>query len=489
MHTPHSSPKSNLIKGAFWALATRWSIRIAGFINTIIMARLLMPSDYGLVAMATLVVGLAQALLDSSATTALMRKEKITKSEINSTWTLRLIQCLAMAAVVALAAPISSVYFQDQRVESILYVLSICVLISAFSNIGLAIAYKEFNYSLDFKHQLYTKIIGIVVTIAFGFWLRDYRALVAGIASGYISGTLLSYSMHNYRPKLCLKEIPEVWSLTKWILATNIANFTMRKGDELIASRIGTSSEYGQYYVGADLGQLPTGEIGPAILKSLLPVLSSIEDTTDKINIAVIKTIRTVAALTLPIGFGFSAIAPQATTLLLGNNWETASAYVAAFSVLGAIQVLGKPINTLLTLRGHTKIISNSAWIEFAAFLGAGLVLVQHHNLIGLVYAKIFASITNLCITVFWGNRKCSLDAITVGTSFIRPLSGAIGMYIAVSLTLNHLSSSAGVEVATGIAVGFFTYSTWSLASWRLAGKPEGLESTIIDLLKKSTNK
>jgi len=83
------SPKATLIRGAAWTVGTRWLIKGVGFINTIIMARLLVPADYGIVAMAMLVVGLIQAFLDFGAATALLRKGEVSRDEVDSAWTLR----------------------------------------------------------------------------------------------------------------------------------------------------------------------------------------------------------------------------------------------------------------------------------------------------------------------------------------------------------------------------------------------------------------
>ena len=83
------SGKRILIRGAVWTVAMRWGIRALGLINTLVMARILMPSEYGIVAMASLVVGIIQSLLDFGAGTALLRKPKLDKTYIDSAWTPR----------------------------------------------------------------------------------------------------------------------------------------------------------------------------------------------------------------------------------------------------------------------------------------------------------------------------------------------------------------------------------------------------------------
>ena len=88
---PALSLKVTLIKGAMWTVGARWAVKGIGFLNTMIMARLLLPEDYGIVGMAMLVVGLTQAFMDFGATTALLRKDAVTPDEIDSAWTLKLL--------------------------------------------------------------------------------------------------------------------------------------------------------------------------------------------------------------------------------------------------------------------------------------------------------------------------------------------------------------------------------------------------------------
>ncbi|HZF81658.1 MAG TPA: oligosaccharide flippase family protein, partial [Rubrivivax sp.] len=106
MIPPQRSPKAVLLLGAAWTVGGRWSIKAIGFISTIIMARLLVPADYGVVAMAMLAVGLVQALLDFNAGTALLRKAEVGRDEIDSAWSLGILQGVLTGALLALASPL-----------------------------------------------------------------------------------------------------------------------------------------------------------------------------------------------------------------------------------------------------------------------------------------------------------------------------------------------------------------------------------------------
>lgn len=476
--------KLTLMKGAVWSLATRWGIRALGFINTVIMARLIVPSDYGIVAMAFLVVGLIQSLLDFGVATALLRKNEVSRDEVDSAWTLKFVQSLAMALLMVIMVPFAVVYFKDERIGAILYTFAVCIGIAGISNIGVTLAQKEFNFAFDFKYQLYTKLFSVVATVIAGWWFRDYRGLVVGCVVGYVSGALLSFVMHPYRPRWNVREIKSIWLITRWLMLANVGGFILRKGDELIAARIGSPGEYGMYNVGADLGQMAAGEVGPAVLKSFLPVLASMKADIAQINLSVLKTIRVVSSITVPLGIGLAAVAVPLTQLLLGPAWGGAAPYVATFAVVGVIYSLGGPLTSLLTMRGHTRGLGFSVWIEFCVFVVAAVAFVPSQGLVGLVFARILGALINLG-SIFWiASNTCGFNVLSASLSIARPLCGSLLMFFIVSHLLYSFGSDT-VSLLFCVAAGALMFSLWSFISWLLVGRPEGLESTVLEFFRR----
>jgi lipopolysaccharide exporter len=487
--TPVQSPKMSLIKGAFWAVGTRWSIKAIGFLNTVIMARLLMPSDYGVVAMAMLMVGLIQSFMDLGVTTALVRKGDLERAEIDSAWTLRVIQSFAIALTLVVGSYWASVFFEEPRVQMILWVLALCIVFEGAGNIGLVLAYKAFNFSLEFRVNVISKSLSVLATLTVGYWLRDYRALVVGITVGYLSTFLLSYAMHSYRPSWNTSKMGEIWSVTKWLMLGSMGTFLLRRTDELIAARAGTTTEYGTYHVGADLGRLPVGELGPSLMRAFLPVLSSIKSDVERTSQAVLKALSAANTLTLPVGFGVAAVATPLTLLILGEKWEAAVPFVAGFALVASAQFSISPLNSLLILNGHTKTQSSVIWVELVAFVAAALLLMPQFHLIGLVYARLLAMVVSAFVTIRYAQRLCGVRGSLVLRVLWRPLLGSVGMYVLVSYVIAGIPTGLAQLVA-GTGVGVFVYSSWLALSWWLVGKPEGLESTLVDtgrlLLRKS---
>lgn len=481
-----SNPKQALIRGAVWTVATRWAIKGVGFLNTVVMARLLMPADYGVVAMATLTVALIRAFMDVGAATALMRKHEVSKDEVNAAWTLRLMQSLLGAVLLVVASSWAARYFNEPRVEVILWFLGVALVLEGASNIGLVLAQKQFNFALDFKVNLLAKLCGVITTWAAGWWLGDYRALVAGVFVGSLLVFLLSYVLHPYRPAFTTRGMAQIWKHSKWLLISNIGGFLLGRSDELIAARIGSPAEYGAYHVGGDLGRLAVSEVGPAMVRAFLPVLATIKHDVERTNAAVLKTIAATNSITLPIGLGVAAVSVPLTEIVLGAKWDQAAPFVALYSIVAVVRFSVSALNAELILYGHTRTQSTLMWAELVFFVIGVLLFMPAHHLLGLIWARVLASSLACVLAVWYARQRCGQRSSNVVAALWRPASGAVLMYVLVAWITALEGFSSSLRLVGGALAGVLFYSAWLLLSWLSAGRPEGLESTLLDYLRRS---
>jgi O-antigen/teichoic acid export membrane protein len=385
------------------------------------------------------------------------------------------------------ASPFAVVYFKEPRVSAVMWVLAGCVMFAGSGNIGMTLARKQLIFSLEFKQQIICKVVSAILTILASLYFKDYRGLLVGVASGYIMGWITSYMMHPYRPRWCWEKVAEIWGFTKWLLLSGIAGFFLHKVDQFIAARVGNTQQYGLYNVGADLGQLPTGELGPAMLRAFLPVLSSIQEDAVRVKKAVLKTISAANTITMPVGIGFAAVAVPATYLMLGEKWIDAVPYVAGFALISTVQFCMSPLGTLLVMRGHARVMNSIGWGEFATFILFCLIFIPHFQIVGLIFARLSSSVCGLLFGVMAARRYCELPVLETFGSVARPFIGSVGMGLIVWKFETYMPKTI-IGLAACVFLGMISYLTWILSTWYAAGRPEGLESTIFDYLKNRLN-
>lgn len=476
-------PKQAFIAGAFWTIGMRWAVKGIGFINTAIMARLLVPADYGLVAMAMIVVGLIGAFLDMGTEVALLRKDQVSRDEVDSAWTLQVLQGAVVGVIIAMVSVPATIYFEEPRVAPMLWVLGACVAVGGLANVGLVLAQKELNFRLEFLHSVAAKVLSVVATIIAGLALGDYRALLIGIATGYVGGTLLSYLMHPYRPRWNLREARSIWQVSKWLMVGSMGGYLLGKADELAAARIGTTAEFGTYNVGADLGSLPVTSIGPAVMQSMLPVLAKLEGQPERTNAAITKVIRALNTITLPLGVGVAALAAPIALVVLGPKWLDAAVFIAIFALCGSARFTVNPLGAQMVLRNHTRISSRMVWVEFAFFIAGALVLAPPYGITGLAIARLTALVSNATVIAWTARHYCGINLRPIAYALARPMLGAALMAGVITLVIQPLQLPLAQLVA-GAAAGALFFVAWSFLTWHAVGRPEGLESTLVDMAR-----
>ncbi len=366
----------------------------------------------------------------------------------------------------------------------VIWIIAPFIAFASFGNIGITLARKQLNFALEFRYALAGKLVGVLATVAaaLALALRDFRALVIGVASGYFFGMLLSHWMHPYRPRWCTSSFAAMWNFSKWLLIGGIGGFAIRKVDEIAAGRLGSAAQFGAYTVGADIGQLVTAEVGPPINRTLLPTLSSMHEDVARMRQATLKVLSVVATVVLPLGVGLALVAPVATRVLLGAKWDAATPFVTNFALAGAVRVLSGPCGTLLLVLGHSKLQARNSWIEFAIFLLAAAALVPTLGFIGLAYARLLSAIAISLIYLMVARIVADLSYSALAEALWRPLIG-VALMAAVLPWFADAERLPALQLALSVGIGGLIYSGWTVLSWWLAGRPDGIERMVAERL------
>ena len=203
----------------------RWTDRSIAFVSTLILARLLVPADFGVIVMASLFIGLADVFFELGVNVALIQNRTPSQEHYDTAWTLRIIQTTLAAIVVVIAAPLAATYFNDPRVTLVVQVLAVSLVLSGLENIGVVTFQKEMQFGKEFQFLFCKRIVGFIVTIVAAWFIRSYWALVIGALTGRTFGVALSFVMHPMRPRLGLEKFREIFSVSQWVLVRSIGGY------------------------------------------------------------------------------------------------------------------------------------------------------------------------------------------------------------------------------------------------------------------------
>jgi lipopolysaccharide exporter len=472
-----------LTRGTLWSAILRWFIKGIGLVSTVVLARFLTPADYGVMVMAMLTIGLVEIFFSTSADTALLRDPDSSDALANSAWSLRLIQAMLVAVVVAALSPLAASFYSEPRVIPVMIVLAIGMVLSALANIGPVLARKNLDFGLEVRIGILSKLVSFFVSVLAAYLLRSYWALVIGACAGQLADIYFSYRYHPFRPRWDLSRIRALWGFSQWLLAGGIASFFSKKSDELILGRIGDATSLGSYNVASEIGQTVTVEISAPVNRSLFPVLSSMQGNREGSLSLFFSTLGSINTVTIPLGIGMCILAAPITQVLLGSAWLSVIPILEVFAVQGVIRFLVSPYYVWFMVTGRTKLLAVVSWLELSVFL-LFAALLYSHGAIGLAWSRL---LTTLVIVLLWVvlGAGANLSPAALVRSLMRPL--ASGMLMAISiLQLRSVLTSGNpyLEVLVFSISGALIYAIVLVSLWALMGRPDGLEKWVLKRMR-----
>jgi O-antigen/teichoic acid export membrane protein len=482
-----TSVVERMASGAAWMVLARVVERALGVFSTLLLARLLVPADFGLVAVATSIIAVLELLTGFGFDLALIRDQRATRGHFDTAWTLNVLIGLTIGVLMlALAAPAAG-FFGDERLTGILAALSVVPLLSGLENIGVVAFRKELDFRREFVFLSAKKVMMILTAVPIAWAVGNYWALVAGIVMGRLAATGLSYWMHPFRPRWALSHISELLGFSKWMFAVNVVNFIKTRYADFVVGRIAGANALGLYSIGAEIASLPTSDLVGPINRAVFPGYSLMSGDVARMRQAYLSVTAVVALVALPAGAAIAGMASIIVPLLLGAKWVAAVPVMEVMAIVGmctALQAnsfsiflaMGSPrtpaflgglqalLLILLLPFGVLRLgIEGAAWVT----LGATLTLLPLHYV--LLMRLIRCSLREL-LSVVW-----------------RPVVAVAAMFAAFELTVPSTVPSGFVALATANAVsiagGALSYLAAVGALWVLAGRPEGGEHTILSRL------
>ncbi len=486
VHTA-ASMKRHMASGSAWMVAMRWAIRLLGLVSTIILARLLVPDDFGLFAIAMLVIGFSELVGKAGQELAIIRHDNPRREEMDSAWTASILVGFGLGTLVVLSAPLIATVFNEPRAESLIYVLSIRVYILGFENIGVVMFRRNLDFAKDFKYGIAQKIFKAGLTVILALVLRNYWAMVIGSVAGHVLFIGLSYIVHPYRPRLCFTKIKEIWSFSGWILFSLMGEFFQTRIDRFLIGTFNNTTAMGFYHIGTELGRMPTFELAQPAARAMIPAYAKLTHDTKELKSAFLETFAVMAIICFSAAVGFALIAENFVTLVYGDKWGAAVPVVTWIAIQAGIASLTQTVNPVLTAVGKSRTVAILNWAHGVP-MAIGLTAVALHTKdIGAI-AEMRMIITAVIAPVFLLTlaRSVPITGTDVLHRLWRPLVSALVMVAAVTALPDRLSGGYAIAALfLDVGVGAVAFGGTLFGLWYLSGCPSGPERTLATFAKK----
>ena len=475
------SLKHSVAHGAAWMVGMRWTIRSIGLVNTIIIARLLVPEDFGLVAMATVVIGLLDAVTDPNVDFSLIRNRAVGRLHYDSAWTLQVISGWVKSGLLIGIAPLLAAYYGDPRIATITYIIALRPAIESFENIGQVNFRRDLQFDKDFRYWVYRRLLTFLMTIGIVWWLRNYLALaIASPISGAVT-VLLSYVMSAYRPRFSTHYVGEIWRFSKWWMILAFMQFFGGRGEAFILGGLTTPQVIGAYTVGGDLSAHLTQDVVLPVGRALVPSYAKISENPAQLLRAFQLSFGLLVTFSLAAGVGTSLVAKDLVVALLGTKWLNAIPFVQSLAIHGAFWSIVQSMQPYFLVTQREKLFA-SCNTAYVAVLIPVIVTAAHVATVETV-AIARTSVTALFLVGMLGVllklQVFSLGPL-IGLLWRSVIATSVMALCILSIDLTNPPIVAlGLRVATGLSV----FPTVMVILWIVSGRPSGVEAAIFSLI------
>lgn len=464
-----------------------------GLVSTLILARLLAPSDFGLVAMAMAVVAFTQLMSAFGFDSALIQRKDATSQHFNTAWTFNVIfGVLIAASLVCLAWPMAA-FYRDPRLTSVILVLAISALVGGFENIGVVAFRKELDFRNEFKFLLSKRIVGFVVTITCAFAFRNHWALVIGVVISRVLAVGISYRLHPYRPKLTLAARGELMHFSRWIFLSNFIGFVGGRCTDFILGRTVGAYGLGVYAISYEIATMPSTELIAPVNRAVYPAYAKLAgEGGNHLQLRFLQVFGIICFLAIPMSAGLFAAADPFVRVILGSQWLEAIVIIKIFAICGLVGALQSNMYLVLVALGKPK--ANTVLTAILALITMPVVVWSSLNfgVTGASYAMLLQAL--VAMAGIWINFlvHTKYPGRQIAKLMFRPLLASVSMAAAMTVmdkALIDASSSPGARLAVLVTSGAVIYLTLVFAAWRAAGKPTSAEFHVVEFVRERVAK
>ena len=492
--TEAPAPASLLLKtvrGTGWVIGWRMATRLLGMVSTLTLVRLLLPADFGLVALATSFAQSIEALAVLSVEEAVVREKAPTRDIYDTGFTVNALRSVVTAAVIlALAVPAGS-FFAEPRLTTIVIALALGTLLDGFANIGIVDFRRDFAFGKEFQLYILPRLVAILLTLAAAFIWRSYWALVVGILASRALRVIFSYRMHPFRPRFTVRAWRRLVGYSTWSWAVSVVILMRDRSDSILIGRMLNPTQVGIYSIGFEVAALPTTELVEPLCRAAFSGFAAARNADLTPGDTYLRIIATMALLTLPAGIGISLIADPLVKLAFGVLWAGAVPLVQILAIAGTLTVFGLISATLISTHG---LLRRMFEINLAVLIVRVVLLIVFIARLGLLGAAIAAAVAiameqGLYVLLTLRHFAVRLTDLVQHTwRSLLATAAMAAVLLRTGVAWHAASADAGAlaqQLLAAVTTGIIVYGVVLLAAWLAAGRPAGAETDCLAMARR----
>lgn len=464
--------------------------RVLGLASTLVLARILVPADFGLLAMASTFAAAIDSLSQLGLQDALVRRISDDRTLFATAFTLQAGRALVTSALIALCAPVASWWFGEPRLMPMLLVLGAGAIVAGLENVGIVEFRREMRFDMQFKLLAVPRLLQVATTIPLAIAMQSYWALMAGIIVAKLARTVMTYIVHPYRPALRIDGWRELAGFSFWTWMTGVVAVVWDRCDPFVVGPVAGTAQLGIYLLAFEVAILPVTElIGPATDALFAGFASAQKQGTasmDRVGRVALMLLMGIVPLIVTI----SSASGYVVAALLGPKWLQAEPLIAILAWQCVFSPFSYVCGVALVAHGRVRLNFIGNLVASAVKLAALLITVSLTNQLAVI-----AAVTAACVAV--ESAVFLLLLTRVGHLHLRRLAGGVArITLAAGLTLiavqqsgfawQHIDMPVLPALAGGCLTGCAVAAVYAAALygiWLISGRPDGPELDMVKIV------
>jgi O-antigen/teichoic acid export membrane protein len=346
--------------------SVRWTSLSSGLrmgltvLQVAILARLLTPADFGLMAIAASLVVFLEAFADMGVSNAIIHHQETDPARLSSLYWLNAAAGAILALLVVLASPLIAAFYGEPALQPVLGLAALCLLLNALWQQLLVRAEMQFRFGALAAVQVTASAAGLLAAVAVALQGGGVFALAAGLVAQALAGAVLGWLLlaEGWRPRLRLQlpEIAHYLSFGAYTVGNSLANAVSSQIDILLGGKMLGAQSLGEYSVSKNLSLQIGASLNPIVTRVGLPLMARARREAGLLNTVYLQTIRMTASVNFPLHAALALFAPELTRLLLGPQWESIVPLVRVLAAWAMIRALVNPVGSLLMACGRADL-------------------------------------------------------------------------------------------------------------------------------------
>jgi O-antigen/teichoic acid export membrane protein len=451
------------VVGGLWVAFTNGGNRVLELLMLVVLARLLPPAEFGLFGIALVALSALKRFSQVGLDIALVqRKEENVDAYLDTAFTIQLIRGLLVATVAYLAAPGVAWFFGEPEATTLLRVAALATLFQTASNPGTMYFRKDLEFHKQFVYTTSGTLARVVVSIAFAVFVEATAwALVVGLVAGNALMMVVSYLIHDYRPRpgFDLGKARELVDYGKWILGSSVVSFLYTEGDDVFVGRVLGPGALGAYQLAYRLSNAPATEISHTISQVAMPAYSKVQDDIGALRAGFHRALRLSVLVSLPVGVGIAVVAPVFVPTVLGDGWSRMVVPMQVLGAFGCLRSVRTVTSPLFKAVGRPDLPAKIHAVRLVVLAVAIYPLTTAYGLTGTALAVLATSAVGIPLGAALAVRILDDDLRSLVAIVVFPTFGSLVMAACALATREAVVETAGVgaalaaTVATGVVV------------------------------------